>query len=53
MVQKTKITADLVLDLYKQAKKTTGIKKEKMMHKIIYLSQHLHEYVNLEKITVQ
>jgi hypothetical protein len=53
MVKRTKITADLILDLYKEAKKTTGLKKENIMKKVIYLSQHLNEYVALEKIPVQ
>jgi len=53
MVQKTKITADLILDLYKEAKRTTGLKKEHMMQKLIYLSQHLNEFVALEKISIQ
>jgi len=49
MGEKKKITADFVLDLYTEAKKTKGIKKEELMKKIIYFSQHLNERIDLEK----
>lgn len=52
-MQRTKITADLILDLYKEAKKTTGVKKENIMKKVIFLSQHLNEFIHLEKVAVQ
>lgn len=48
-----KITADLILDLYFEAKKSKGIKKEEIMKKVIYLSQHLNERLNLEKIGIK
>lgn len=53
MVKRTKITADLILDLYKEAKKTSGLKKECIMKKVIFLSQHLNEYLDLEKVSVK
>ena len=41
-----KITADKILDLYDAAKKQKVIKKkEEIMKKVIYLSQHLNEFV--------
>lgn len=48
-----KITADLILDLYLEAKKNKGVKKEEIMKKVIYLSQHLNERLNLEKIGIK
>jgi len=50
MEQKTKITADLILDLYKESKKSKGVKKEKIMKMVIFLSQHLNERYDLNKI---
>jgi len=43
--ERKKVTADQVLDLYEQAKKSKGVKKEEIMKKVIYLSQHLNEYL--------
>lgn len=48
--ERKKVTADQVLDLYAQAKKTTGVKKEEIMKKVILLSQHLNDFVPLDKI---
>ena len=45
-----KITADQILDLYAQAKKSKGVKKEEIMKKVIFLSKHLNDYVTLNKI---
>jgi len=45
--ERKKITADLVLDLYAQSKKETGKKKEELMKKIIFLSQHLNERLKI------
>lgn len=53
MTDRKKITADLVLDLYLEAKKNKGIKKEEIMKKVIFLSQHLNERLNLEKIGIK
>jgi hypothetical protein len=40
-----KITADQILDLYDQAKKTKGIaKKEEIMRQVIFLSKYLNDY---------
>lgn len=47
-----KITADFVLDLYDQAKKNKGLKKEELMKKVIFLSQHLNERLNLKKLSI-
>jgi hypothetical protein len=41
-----KITADQILDLYDQAKKTKGVvKKEEIMKKVIFLSKYLNDYL--------
>jgi len=44
-VERKKVTADQILDLYEQAKKSKGVKKEEIMKKVIFLSQHLNEYL--------
>jgi len=53
MSERKKITADLILDLYLAAKRSKGIKKEEIMKKVIYLSQHLNERIDLEKINTR
>ena len=41
-----KITADKILDLYDTAKKQKVIKKkEEIMRRVVYLSQHLNEFM--------
>ena len=41
-----KVTADQILDLYDQAKKTKGAaKKEEIMKQVIFLSKHLNDYL--------
>jgi len=47
--ERKKITADIVLDLYIESKKYKGVKKEEIMKKVIYYSQHLNEYIKLLK----
>jgi len=47
-----KITADFVLDLYAQAIKNKGLKKEELMKKVIFFSQHLNERLNLKKLSI-
>lgn len=44
-----RITANFVLDLYQEAKKTKGVKKEEIMKKVIYYSQHLNETIRTLK----
>jgi len=40
-----KVTADQILDLYAQAKKTKGTaKKEEIMKQVIFLSKYLNDY---------
>jgi hypothetical protein len=46
--ERKKVTADYVLDLYAASKKATGKKKSELMKQIIYLSQHLNEYIKLK-----
>ena len=48
--ERKKITADQILDLYAEAKKSKGTKKEVIMRKVILLSQYLNDYVPLDKI---
>jgi hypothetical protein len=48
-----KITADLILDLYLEAKKNKGVKKEQIMKKVIFLSKHLNERLDLNKVAIQ
>jgi hypothetical protein len=52
MGERKKITADYVLDLYAEAKKTKGIKRTDLMRKIIYFSQHLNERLDLDKVNI-
>lgn len=40
-----KITADMILDLYKLSKKLKGTKQKELMDKVRFLSQHLNEYM--------
>ena len=41
-----KVTADQILDLYAQAKKTkVTAKKEEIMKQVIFLSKHLNDYL--------
>jgi hypothetical protein len=41
-----KVTADQILDLYAQAKKTKGIaRKEEIMKQVIFLSKYLNDYL--------
>lgn len=48
--ERKKITADQILDLYEQAKKTKGTKKEDIMRKVIFLSKYLNDYVPLDQV---
>lgn len=48
--ERKKITADQILDLYDQAKKSKGSKKEEIMKKVIFLSHYLNDYVPLDKV---
>jgi len=51
--ERKKVTADLVLDLYVSAKKEKTIfKKEELMKKVVFLSQHLNEYLKVSDITL-
>jgi hypothetical protein len=44
--ERKKVTADTILDLYAKAKKEKKLtKKEELMRKVIFLSQHLNEYI--------
>lgn len=52
MSERKKITADYVLDLYAEAKLKKGLKKEELMKKIIYFSQHLNEHINIDKLNI-
>lgn len=53
MSDSKKITADFILDMYAQAKRSKGIKKEDLMKKVIYFSKRLNERLDLEKITIK
>jgi hypothetical protein len=49
--ERKKITADYILDLYAAAKKEKkNIRKEEIMKKVIFLSQHLNEYLKIRDI---
>ena len=48
--ERKKITADQILDLYAQAKKSRGVKKEEIMKKVIFFSKYLNDYIPLNKI---
>ena len=52
MAERKRITADYVLDLYAEAKQKKGLKREELMKKIIYFSQHLNEHINIEKLNI-
>ena len=43
-----KITADMILDMYKASKKLKGVKQKELMDKIKFLSQHLNEYLFIQ-----
>lgn len=46
-----KVTADKILDLYAAAKKEKAVKKkDEIMKKVIYLSQHLNEFLLSKEI---
>ena len=53
MGERKKITADLILDLYLEAKRARGVKKEEIMKRVIFLSQHLNERLDLVKIGIK
>jgi hypothetical protein len=42
---KTKITADFVLDVYEQSKKTKGKEAQELLQAAISLSKHLNEWL--------
>jgi hypothetical protein len=44
-----RITANYILDLYAEAKKLKGVKKEEIMKRVIYYSQHLNETIRTLK----
>jgi len=48
--ERKRVTADQILDLYAEAKKSKGMKKEEIMKKVILLSHYLNDYVPLDKI---
>jgi len=48
--ERKKVTADQILNLYEEAKKSKGVKKEEIMKKVIFLSHYLNDYVPLSKI---
>ena len=49
-VDRKKVTADEILDLYEKAKKNKGMKKDEMMKRVILLSRYLNNYIPLDKI---
>ena len=49
-VDRKKVTADEILDLYEKAKKNKGMKKDEMMKRVILLSRYLNDYIPLDKI---
>ena len=52
--ERKKVTADAVIDLYIQAKKEKKlVRKEELMKKVIYLSQHLNEYLRVSDQVVR
>jgi len=53
MKEYKRVTADLIIDMYLEAKKSKGVRKEQIMEKVIYLSQHLNERISSEKIAVK
>lgn len=51
--ERKKVTADYILDLYASAKKEKVIvRKEEIMKKVVFLSQHLNEYLKLTEISL-
>jgi len=48
--ERKKVTADQILDLYEQAKKIKGTRKEDIMKKVILLSHYLNDYVPLDQV---
>lgn len=49
--EREKVTADKILDLYASAKKErVARKKEEIMKKVIYLSQHLNEFLVIKEV---
>lgn len=53
MSERRKITADLILDLYLEAKRAKGVRKEEIMKRVIFLSQHLNDKLDLVKIGIK
>ena len=49
-VDRKKVTADEILDLYEKAKMNKGMKKDEMMKRVILLSRYLNDYIPLDKI---
>ena len=49
-VDRKKVTADEILDLYEKAKKNKGMKKDEMMKRVVLLSRYLNDYIPLDKI---
>lgn len=45
-----KILANEVIDLYLTSKKLSGEKKKKLLKRIVYMSQHLNEFVDVDKL---
>ena len=53
-VDRKKVTADQILDLYAKVKKEKKLaKKEELMRKVIFLSQHLNEYLKTADLVVK
>jgi len=48
--ERKKVTADQILDLYAEAKKSKGLRKEEIMKKVVLLSKYLNDYVPLDKV---
>lgn len=52
--ERKKVTADAVIDLYIQATKEKKlVRKEELMKKVIFLSQHLNEYLKATDLAVR
>ena len=49
-VDRKKVTADEILDLYEKAKKNKGMKKDERMKRVVLLSRYLNDYIPLDKI---
>ena len=53
-MERKKVTADAVIDLYIRAKKETKlVRKEELMKKVIFLSKHLNELVKAADLVVK